>query len=295
MPQPDLIDAISVHHSPAPIPARIVSLVPSITELLFDLGLGEQVVGRTRYCLHPADRIASTPSVGGTKKIKHRVLRALNPTHVIVNVDENSKAMVEEIAAYAPNIIVTHPLAPEDNVEIYRLLGGIFHRRAEAEELNRRFLEALDAARSDRWPRRPVIYLIWRKPWMTVARDTYISRTLALVGWETLPETSAQRYPVLAMEPSLVAKAELILFSSEPYPFGDRHLTEFSRQYGCPPGKLALIDGEMTSWYGSRAIAGLYYLRRFAAAHDGHSVDYHPRAATETVHQSPDSRAEKIG
>jgi len=295
MPQPGLIDAIGVRHSPAPIPARIVSLVPSITELLFDLGLGEQVVGRTRYCLHPADRIASTPSVGGTKKIKHHVLRALKPTHVIVNIDENAKAMVEEITAYVPHIIVTHPLAPEDNVAIYRLLGGVFHRRAEAEALSRRFLAALDAARLVRWPRRPVLYLIWRKPWMTIARDTYISRTLALVGWETLPETSAERYPVLAMEPNLIAQAELILFSSEPYPFRDRHLAEFRRQYGCPPGKLALIDGEMTSWYGSRAIAGLHYLRRFAAAHDGDAVDCLSLAAAETVHPSPDSRAEKIG
>ena len=295
MSQPELIDAIGHRHHPAPVPARIVSLVPSITELLFDLGLGEQVVGRTRYCLHPADRIAGTPSVGGTKKIQHRVLKAMQPTHVIVNIDENPKAMVEQIAADGPHIIVTHPLAPEDNVAIYRLLGGVFHRQAEAEALCRRFAAALAAVRAVSWPRRPVLYLIWRKPWMTVARDTYIARTLALVGWETLPETSPQRYPVLTMAPSLIARAAHILFSSEPYPFKERHLAEFCRQYDCPPGKLALIDGEMTSWYGSRAIAGLDYLMRFAAARADGSADYPAQAAAETGPQPPDSRAENIG
>jgi ABC-type Fe3+-hydroxamate transport system substrate-binding protein len=269
MSRPPLIDAIGVRHTPVISPARIVSLVPSITELLFALGLGDQVVGRTRYCIHPASRIETVPIVGGTKKIKHEVLKALNATHIIVNIDENPKDIVEKIAAYISHIIVTHPLAPRDNLTLYRLLGGIFRRETEAEVLCRRFeqvLAVLQQATRD-WPHHKVLYLIWHKPWMTVSRDTYISRTLSLVNWDTLPAETEERYPSVEMSAVLLAEVDLILFSSEPFPFKPKHLLEFAHRYHFPSKKLLLIDGEMPSWYGSRAIAGLEYLHRFAAAH----------------------------
>ena len=195
-----LIDAIEIQHSPVTAPARIVSLAPSITELLFALGLGEQVVGRTHYCIHPAAAVAALPSVGGTKKIRHSRLRALQPTHVILNIDENPKLLADQLAEYAPQVIVTHPLAPEDNVPLYRLLGGIFNRAFEAETLTAEFEQALMRLRCEAWPKRQVLYLIWRKPWMGISRDTYIARLLALVGWETLPVESARRYPELKLD-----------------------------------------------------------------------------------------------
>ena len=267
MSQSSLSDAIGVRHSPVTGPTRIVCLVPSITELLFDLGLEEQIVGRTRYCLHPADRVQGIPSVGGTKKLKLARLEALQPTHAIVNIDENPRELVEQMAAFVPHVIVTHPLQPEDNPPLYRLLGGIFRREAEAEILCQRFEQALATLRETArdWPQRQVLYLIWRKPWMTVSRDTYISRTLALVHWETWPATSTERYPVVAIEQALPAGIERVLFSSEPYPFKPEHLTEFARRHAFPTERLRVIDGEMTSWYGSRAIVGLEYLRDFAA------------------------------
>lgn len=267
--QTHLVDAVGVYHIPVTAPARIVCLVPSITELLFELGLGEHVVGRTRYCIYPVGQIQAVPSVGGTKKIKHEVLKALNATHVIVNIDENPKTMVEQIATYVPHVIVTHPLEPLDNLSLYRLLGAIFAREAEAEGLCQRFARSLAALRAEtrHWPRRKVLYFIWRKPWMTVARDTYISHTLRLVGWETVPATATQRYPVVEINLALLAEADIILFSTEPYHFQPNDLEDFTRTYDCTSDKLLLVDGEMTSWYGSRAILGFDYLRRFADIH----------------------------
>lgn len=257
---------MGIRHSPITAPARIVSLVPSITELLFTLGLGDQVVARTHYCVHPQPAVATLPSVGGPKKINLSHLRALRPSHIVLNIDENPKELADQLAEYVPHIIVTHPLAPEDNLALYRLLGGIFQRMAEAEQLAAAFERALQAVRSTSWPKRRVLYLIWRSPWMGVSRDTYISRTLALIGWETLPTESATRYPALELNPTLLDSADWVLFSSEPYRFQATDLEAFARDYNCPLEKLRLIDGEMTSWYGSRAIEGLAYLTKFCAA-----------------------------
>ncbi len=261
---PDLTDVLGVQHAPVTAPARIVSLVPSITELLFALKLGDQVVGRTHYCIHPAPLVAPLPSVGGTKKIRYARLQALRPTHVIVNIDENPRELAERLIADGLQVIVTHPLTPEDNVPLYRLIGGIFNRTAEAEALVARFERTLAELRQVVWPRRRVLYLIWRKPWMGVSRETYIARMLALVGWETLPAECETRYPELEINRALLDAADLILFSSEPYRFLPEHLETFARDYDCPPEKLRLIDGEMTSWYGSRAIQGLRYMAQFA-------------------------------
>lgn len=259
-----LSDANGIRHPPGSTPARIISLVPSITELLFALGLGDQVVGRTHYCIHPAPLVAPLPSIGGTKKIRYAQLKTLRPTHIIVNIDENPRELAERLMADGLQVIVTHPLAPEDNVSLYRLIGGIFNRVAEAEALVARFKRALMALHPIRWPQRQVLYLIWRKPWMGISRDTYIARMLALVGWETLPMESKARYPELMLDKTLLDAADLVLFSSEPYHFLPEHLETFAHDYDCPPEKLQLIDGEMTSWYGSRAILGLQYLGQFA-------------------------------
>ena len=155
------------------------------TELLFDLGLGACVVGRTHFCVHPAPELADVVSVGGTKKISNQKLSSLNPTHVILNVDENTKAMAAEIAEIVPNVIVTHPIEPEDNLDLYRLIGGIFGCADQAQRLSARFENELADLRAAALtqPRRNVLYLIWKEPWMTVSRDTYVSRFLALAGW----------------------------------------------------------------------------------------------------------------
>lgn len=239
---------------------RIVSLVPSLTELVCELGLAERLVGRTGFCVHPATIVRGIPKVGGTKTVNLARIRALAPTHVVLNKDENLRETAEALAAFVPNLVITHPLAPEDNLALYRQFGAAFGREREAEALCARFETAYRAAKSRKYPARKVLYLIWKDPWMTVSRDTYISRTLRLFGMHTLPETAAERYPRLQ---SLDQQDfDLLLLSSEPYRFTDRHLAEVAALTRKP---ALLVDGEMSSWYGPRAIAGLRYLEDFAA------------------------------
>lgn len=258
-----LVDAAGTQHIPASRSPRIVSLVPSITELLCDLGLSGALVGRTGFCVHPREIVRGVPKVGGTKDVDLDKVRALAPTHVILNVDENRKQAAQALAEFVPALIVTHPLAPLDNLALYRLIGGIFGREREAEGLCGRFeaeYAALDSAADAFAPER-ALYLIWRNPWMTVSRDTYVSRTLALVKWETVPEKAADRYPKISLEDGGCDEARTVLLSSEPYRFGEAHAEELRGTF--PARTVALIDGEMTAWYGSRAITALGYLLRF--------------------------------
>lgn len=239
---------------------RIVSLVPSLTELVCELGLAGNLVGRTGFCVHPAAVVKSIPKVGGTKTVNLEKIRALAPTHVVLNKDENLRETAEALAAFVPNLVITHPLAPEDNLGLYRQFGNAFGKEREAEDLCARFEAALQAAKKRNYPARKVLYLIWKDPWMTVSRDTYISRTLLLFGMHTLPETATARYPEL--QNLRLQDIDLLLLSSEPYRFAERHLAEVTALSGKP---ALLVDGEMTSWYGPRAIAGLRYLEDFAA------------------------------
>jgi ABC-type Fe3+-hydroxamate transport system substrate-binding protein len=261
-----MVDAAAVHHPPAGDEARIVSLVPSITELLFHLGLGAQVVGRTTFCIHPGRELADVPRVGGTKKPRLERLRALRPSHVIVNVDENRREDVEAIAGFTPHVIVTHPLAPDDNLALFRLMGGIFKRRSRAEQLCGEFQRARDALveASATLPSRRVLYLIWRDPWMTVSRDTYISQTLALANWQTACHDPDTRYPQVRADAELLAGADIVLFSSEPFPFKQTHVDELRKLTGDSDTPFEFIDGEMIAWYGSRAVTGLRYLKELA-------------------------------
>ena len=273
------LDAAGTAHRPTESGARIVCLVPSITELLFDLGLGDRVVGRTGFCIHPRDLVKPVPKVGGTKDVDIAKIRDLAPTHLIVTIDENRKPAVASLAEFIPNVVVTHPLAPLDNLPLYRLLGDIFDCGLRAEELCCEFQAAYDAAVSAcaTLPRERVLYLIWKNPWMTVSRDTYISRTLAAVGWDTLEIESTDRYPKIELSPALLSAVDKVLLSSEPYAFREKHVKEL--ELLCVPFAahrspitVLLVDGEMTSWYGCRAVAGMRYLtecRKFNQASGG--------------------------
>jgi ABC-type Fe3+-hydroxamate transport system substrate-binding protein len=237
---------------------RIVSLVPSITELICDLGLERQLVGRTGFCIHPWETVRTIPKVGGTKDVKLERVRELGPTHVVVNVDENRREDAEALAEFVPEVIVTHPQEPRDNLELYRLLGDAFDREREAEALCERFEAAYARASAAAGEPRRVLYLIWRDPWMTVAPQTYIAQTLALFNWHTISGDGDARYPEVDLE---AVDVDRILLSSEPFHFKESHVEEVAALVGDTP--VALIDGEMTSWYGSRAIAGLDYLAEY--------------------------------
>lgn len=261
-----LVDAVGARHTPADGSVRIVSLVPSLTELLFDLGLGEQVVGRTHYCVHPKDAVTAVPSLGGTKKVRFDRLMACKPTHALVNIDENPKEMADRLAEAGVSVVVTHPNAPADNPALFALLGGLFGRQAEAAALSTHFRTAHDrlTAAAHHWPPRKVLYLIWKKPWMTVSRDTYISRMLGLAGWETVGHDPDRRYPETALDPGALQGVDLVLLSSEPYRFTEGDVASMTEAFAPNGPKVAMIDGEMISWYGSRAIAGLDYLTEFS-------------------------------
>lgn len=286
-------------------PLRIVCLVPSITELIVDLGLAGHLVGRTGFCIHPAHAVQGIPKVGGTKAVNLDKIRALAPTHLVVNVDENEKTIVDALRPFVPHILVTHPQSPADNLALIdqlvdafkdcaltlaapdatgqsHLLGlpsathsvaayALFERANWLKDQFSTRLQALQASVGQRTPER-VLYLIWQDPWMTVARDTYISRMLALIGWQTWPEVQggdgvhtpgATRYPVLTGDEPWLGQVQRVLLSSEPYSFGAAHVAQV--QAWIPHAKVQLVDGEMLSWYGSRALRGLDYLGRLPA------------------------------
>jgi ABC-type Fe3+-hydroxamate transport system substrate-binding protein len=254
-------DAAGACHTPDPA-ARIVSLVPSITELLCDLGLAANIVGRTGFCIHPAAIVAAIPKVGGTKDVNVEKIRKLAPTHLVVNIDENEKPTVEALAEFVPHIVVTHPLAPRDNLDLARLMGGVFGAGAQAEawcalfEAEYAVLQAVPKG-----PPQTMLYCIWQDPWMAVSQDTYIARMMAEIGWSVPPLADPARYPRFAWSEQLVAQIDGVLLSTEPYRFTEAHADALEQQIGKP---VHLVDGEMMSWYGSRSLAGLRYLRQIA-------------------------------
>ena len=257
---------------------RIASLVPSLTELVVALGLRDCLVARTGFCIHPAQALRDVPKVGGTKDVNLAKLKRLAPTHVLVNIDENRLETVDAIRAWAgaPQILVTHPNAPEDNLALVALMLEHFGAQqgvpARAAALTQSLRHELALTQPPAATAQTALYLIWREPWMTVARDTYLSAMLARIGWHTLPDVrggaaGAARYPVVHGTEPWLAGVQQVLLSSEPYRFGAEHLAEARRL--CPNAQARLVDGELLSWYGPRAVPGLRYLRELAAAAPG--------------------------
>ena len=253
---------------------RIASLVPSLTELVFALGLGERLVARTGYCVHPGDGVAGVAKIGGTKDVNLAKLRRLAPTHVLVNIDENRRETIEAIAAWgadAPEIVVTHPVEPEDNLSLVDRLTQVFADEPGLVERAAGLRQELDAelaaTTATGLREQRVLYLIWHDPWMTVARDTYVSRMLARIGWLTLPEqrggfAGAARYPAVSGAERWLVEVERVLLSSEPFAFQPRHVD--AARALCPAATVERVDGELLSWYGARAVLGLRYLRELA-------------------------------
>jgi hypothetical protein len=245
--------------------------VPSATQTLVALGLAPCLVARTGFCIHPAEAVAGVPKVGGTKDVNLAKLRQLAPTHVVVNVDENRRETAEALREFVPEVIVTHPKRPQDNLALFEQLRAAFadqpgvNERAAA--LSAEFNAALARCRAATPRAQRVLYLIWREPWMTVARDTYISTLLAESHWLTWPDAhggdhGAGRYPAVVGDEPWLRRIERVLLSSEPYRFTAAHIAE--AQALCPQARVQLVDGELLSWWGARGAAGLDYLRELA-------------------------------
>lgn len=254
---------------------RIASLVPSLTELLLALGLKPWVVARTGYCVHPVDQVADIPKVGGTKTVNLQKLRRLAPSHVLVNVDENTLPTVQALREFVPHVLVTHPCSPQDNLTLFDQIvadlpaAGPWQAtlQEQAALWKQRIAHELALTRPETFAAQRVLYLIWREPWMTVARDTYLSRMLAQVNWQTWPDVrggqhGAARYPLLAGDEPWLADVQQVLLSSEPYAFGPGHVPQ--AQALCPQAAVRLVDGQALSWYGPRTVHGLQMLRAWA-------------------------------
>ena len=253
-------DAIGNLHQ-ADANARIVSLVPSITELLCDLGLAQQLVGRTGFCIHPWRTVQAIPKIGGTKDVNIEKIRKLAPTHLVVNIDENEKPTVDLLAEFIPHIVVTHPMSPRDNLDLARLMGGVFCREQAAADWCAAFEAEYALLQAvPKGPPQTMLYCIWQDPWMSISRDTYIARMMAEIGW-SVPDLGAVRYPRFEWSSELMAGIDGVLLSSEPYRFTEAHADALEKQIGKP---VLLVDGEMMSWYGSRVLHGLRYLRELA-------------------------------
>ncbi len=237
------------------IPTRIISIVPSQTELLADLGADEQVAGITKYCVHPESWRKQKTIVGGTKKLSFSAIRQLQPDLIIGNKEENSREDIELLQKEFP-VWMSEVNDLEDALTMTGKIGEVVGKREKAAELSAdihaRFqafkLAAAPAVQRD-LPS-AVLYLIWRKPWMAAGKGTFIDSMLSTIGLENA--MARMRYPRLKDDDIRAVAPATIFLSSEPYPFREKHINELNKL--CPDSKIYLVDGEMFSWYGSRLL-----------------------------------------
>lgn len=237
-------------------PRRIVSLVPSQTELLFHLGLGDRVVGVTKFCVHPKEQCRQKAQVGGTKKLDIDLIKSLQPDLVIGNKEENEQEQVVQLMAGLP-VWMSDVCDLPSALEMIRALGQITDTEHKAEALVEGISKGFAALTPPKTRR--AVYLIWRKPYMTVGGDTFIHDMLARAGFENV-FGQQQRYPEITVMDMQVAKPDIVLLSSEPYPFKKKHIAELKTLL--PNIPIVLVDGEMFSWYGSRMLPAITYFNQ---------------------------------
>jgi ABC-type Fe3+-hydroxamate transport system substrate-binding protein len=231
-------------------PQRIVSLVPSQTELLFDLGLGERVVGVTKFCIHPAEARTKASVIGGTKNFNFEQIAALKPDLIIGNKEENHQKGIEQLATNYP-VWLSDISNLNEALDMIRRVGFIAGAKGKADVLAEEIEASFAALATPAGTAVPVsiAYFIWRKPYMVVATGTFIDDMLRRAGFANVFADQA-RYPEITAAQLAAAAPQRILLSSEPYPFGEKHIAEFQKI--CPSAKIEIVDGELFSWYGSR-------------------------------------------
>lgn len=223
---------------------KVISLVPSITEALFDLGLTEnEVIGRTKFCIHPEEKVKNVEIIGGTKNLNIEKIRSLNPDLILVNKEENVKEQVEELMQDF-KVIVYNTETIEDNYYLVKNLGLLFNKEDKAQSFNLKIYEVLNGAKIN--SKIKAAYLIWKNPYMTVGSDTFIHHILSEIGFENIFKTQT-RYPEI--QTGDLAEADVIMLSSEPFPFKEKHIKELKEFY--PEKKIMIVDGEAFSWYGT--------------------------------------------
>jgi ABC-type Fe3+-hydroxamate transport system substrate-binding protein len=238
-------------------PQRIISLVPSQTELLFDLGLNEEVIGITKFCVHPQQWFHNKQRIGGTKQVKMDLIHQLQPDLIIANKEENVKEQIEELSARYP-VWISDVNNIEDACEMITQVGAMTGKERNALLLITK-IKAKFSQRSVHSPKTKTAYLIWQNPYMTVGGDTFIHSMLEAAGFENV-FADKTRYPEITPDDLKITQCQLLLLSSEPFPFKQKHLEEL--QALLPGIRIILVDGEMFSWYGSRmAEAPAYFAK----------------------------------
>lgn len=226
----------------------VISLVPSLTELLFELIPEERIVGVTRFCIHPNRPDNRLPRVGGTKNVDFDRVKALNPSLIIANKEENSEADILLLAEHFPVYLSEIYTVPEAIASI-REIGTLINAEEKAFTLAREIVETWKLVRNSKSGR--VVYLIWNEPRMSVGKATYIGNVLEWLGYE-LPQLEDDRYPVISDELLLQLNPDVLMLSSEPFPFKASHVEAYRQLL--PNSEVKIVDGEIYSWYGNRML-----------------------------------------
>ncbi len=239
--------------------SRIISLVPSQTELLYELGLDKEVIGITKFCVHPESWFRTKTRIGGTKQLNIDKIKELKPDLLIANKEENTQEQIEELARDFP-VWISDIKNRGDALKMITEIGQLVNKEEKANKIAHdisdgfRLLRKANKAKS-------VAYFIWRDPWMCTGGDTFISSMIEAMGWENMLKHQ-MRYPVVDLADMAKMKPELILLSSEPYPFKQKHIDEIKAVI--PASQVLLVDGEMFSWYGSRMCEAIPYIAKLA-------------------------------
>ena len=260
MKQKTLIDQLGTSHTFETAPKRIVSLVPSQTELLFDLGQEAKIVGITKFCVHPYHFKSTKKIVGGTKKVHYEKIRLLEPDLIICNKEENTQEIVEKLGEICP-VWVTNIITIEDNFRMISDFGQLLNCRTEAQKWNDKLAFALSDFKNfvKDIPVRTVAYFIWKNPYMAAGSDNFINELLKLNHFKNIYDNKG-RYPEVELEKlRLEGNPELIFLSSEPFPFKKEDGYEISNF--TDKAQTVLVDGEMFSWYGSRLLKAFEYFK----------------------------------
>lgn len=241
-------------------PNRIVSLVPSQTELLVDLGLEEKIVGVTKFCVHPKNLRKEKKIVGGTKKVHYDKIKTLRPDVILCNKEENTEEMVQELKKIAP-VHVSHVKTMAEALEMIAQYGEMFGVPEKASEIIAIIQRELDEFRRciKERPIRKVAYFIWKNPWMVAGKGTFINHLLELNHFENVFAMENSRYPEVSLEAVKEKNTELVLLSTEPFPFQEKHKEELQKQL--KGIRIKIVDGEFFSWYGSRLIKAFRYFK----------------------------------
>ncbi len=242
-------------------PKRIVSIVPSQTEFLFSIGLEEEVLGVTKFCIHPEDKVEHKLNIGGTKNLNIEKILALNPDIIIANKEENEQSQIEELQKHVP-VWISDIYTLNDAYEMMMKLGTLFQKEEITASIITQIKISFEELLINLKPTHErVAYFIWRNPTMLAGTHTFIDHLLTLIGFKNICAEleNGSRYPSVRMDDINRLQPDRILLSSEPFPFNEKHIEELSVIW--PHAKVELVDGEMFSWYGSRLQESANYFK----------------------------------